>query len=353
MAGDFPTRYIRPELLAFKPYSSARSLYTEGFFLDANENPYNLFSNEVPLNRYPDGSNKALREGLAELSGLTAEQTFVGNGSDEAIDLLIRVFCAPGEAILICTPTYGMYTVAARLQGAQVLDVPLEPESFRLRPTAVLEALQQHPHIKAVFLCSPNNPTGQVQPPELVEAILQGTDRPVIVDEAYVEFTLGPGYAPHLAQYPHLILLRTLSKAWALAGCRIGYCHAHPLLIGLLQTVKPPYNLNQLTTRTALAALRMRAEVERTLQFVLSERNLLAERLAALPGMLVYPSDANFLLVRVAGATALQAQLAQKKLIVRDRSNEPGLNDCLRISVGSPAENLLLAKTLGELLANR
>jgi histidinol-phosphate aminotransferase len=343
-------QFVRPHLRGFKPYSSARSLHKTGVLLDANENATNLYSTELPLNRYPDGDNIALRTELGAAAGLRMEQVFAGNGSDESIDLLIRIFCGPDDAILICPPTYGMYTVSARFQNTQIVEVPLLPETFALDVPAIQAALAAHPEVKLVFLCSPNNPTGQVMDTEAMLEVIRNTDRPVVVDEAYVEYTGTNGLADYLATDSNLILIRTLSKAWALAGCRIGYCYAPAALIALMQTVKSPYNLNQMTTRMALSALRMREEMLTALRFTLSERERLIQTLKTVPAVQkIYPSDANFLLVKIPNATALQAQLVERKIIVRDRSMEHGLMDCLRISVGAPAENQFLVKTLKEL----
>lgn len=345
-------RYLRQHLRGFEPYKSARSLYTEGIFLDANENPSALYGPDGQhWNRYPDGANRELRTALGALQGLPPEQVFAGNGSDEVIDLLVRAFCEPGrEAILTCPPTYGVYGIAARFHGAGIYTVPLGAD-FQLDVPAVVGAAQDAA-IKLVFLCSPNNPTGNLLRNADIEAVLRATDKPVVLDEAYVDFTDQAAYWPQrLDEYPNLLLSRTLSKAWALAGVRLGYAYAQPALIALLQGVKPPYNLSRLANRAALDALRRPDAMQASVRQLRTAATEMATALAQLPTVAVYPTDANFILIRVPDAAALHAHLAHQKLITRNQSYQHGLANTLRISVGSAAENQLLLQQIRKFLS--
>lgn len=342
----------RPEIAALEPYSHARwepSLER----LHANENPWRAPGDVTVggLNRYPEPQPHELLERLARLYGVDAGQVLAGRGSDEGIDLLVRGFCRAGQdSVLICPPTFGMYKVAARIQGAGVVEVPLDPDrGFALDEARLWSAW--HPGIKLVFLCTPNNPTGSSLDPAVIERILRRLDgrSVVVVDEAYVEFTAVDSLAGRLAEFPNLAVLRTLSKAYALAGARCGAVLAAPEIIGLLRRMIPPYALPVATIEAVLAATTPAGleEACRRVGVLLDERERLRGRLEALPGVRrVYPSHANFLLVAFQDAgRALDAGI-RRHLLVRDVRGQAGLGDCLRITIGTPDQNDRLAAAL-------
>ncbi|MFW6347660.1 MAG: histidinol-phosphate transaminase [Cyclonatronaceae bacterium] len=346
---------LRPNILRLKPYRSARDDFKEGVLLDANENPHQpAIADEdagaPALNRYPDPQYEALRNRLAELKSIAPEQIFLGNGSDEAIDLLIRICCAPGDGrVLITPPTYGMYEVSADIQGVEVIKVPLNPD-FSLSPDAVLEKAS-HKSAKLIFLCSPNNPTANRQNTETIRTILSGFPGLVVVDEAYIDFSAAPSLLALLADYPNLVVMQTLSKAWGLAGIRLGMAFASPELISYMMRVKPPYNVNALTQRAALRALSSPGYMQNTVDTLLAERARVAEALEKHPGVKrVFPSDANFLLVQIPGARHIYEALAKRGIIVRYRGDQMHCDDGLRITIGTAAENDALLKALNELL---
>jgi len=341
---------VRPNIRALAPYRSARQEHHSGILLDANENSFGstLPSDGVTLNRYPDPNQRALRFALADRIGLTAEHVFVGSGSDEAIDLLLRVFCEPGEdRVLIPVPTYGMYGVAAAIQGAIVEHVLLD-DTFQLDRNAVEKALR--PDTKLVFLCSPNNPTGNLLSMEDVLWLCSRAPGLVVVDEAYVEFTQNGSVMSHVAAIPNLVVLRTLSKAWGLASIRLGYASANPDVVSHLLRVKAPYNVNGLTSAAALSALCRPEAMERLVTDIKAERERLRKELAACSAVnTIFPSDANFLLVRFKNPDLVRLTLLTAGIVVRDRSNEPKLAGCLRITVGTFMENNALLRELRSL----
>jgi histidinol-phosphate aminotransferase len=336
----------RPELLAFQPYSSARlEAGSEGVLLNANEWPWPPFEGAPALNRYPPPQPPALLARLVQIYQWPVEGILIGRGSDEAIDLLVRGFCSAGQdSVLICPPTFGMYRVAAQLQGAAVISVPLRAAAdFAIDVDVVLAAVKSN-RPKLVFLCSPNNPTGQqADRGELLRLIdaLAGQAL-VIVDEAYVEFAQGPSLVAELAKRSHLAILRTLSKAYGLAAARIGCLLGAPELITFLRGLMAPYPLPQPCVDVALQALApaqdgLRAE---RLRQILSERERLASALRASPEVEhVWPSDANFLCFRCRDPKALLQRCASEGLILRDVSHYVGLHGCLRVSVGTGEEN--------------
>jgi histidinol-phosphate aminotransferase len=341
----------RPAVREMRPYSSARSLSTEGsVFLDANENPWGDY------NRYPEPQPERLRRQLAELYGVSADQLFLGGGADDAIDSLIRTFCEAGkDQILIAPPTYGVYEVAARIQGARIKEVPQVAErGFEPSPAAILDAWE--PGVKLVFLCSPNNPTGNWIPTATLEAIARGLGGRslLVIDEAYIEFSGQPSFCHRLGEYPNVVVLRTLSKAWALAGARCGVAIGRREIIGLLQKVRAPYPIGTPSVTAALAALTPEGRSlarSRTRALVLERENL-REALGLLPFVeRVYPSDANFLLIKVRSAERVMAICRKRGIVLRDRSQDYGLRDCIRISIGSPEENQLLLQVLREVSA--
>ena len=333
---------VRKNILELQPYSSARDEFSgsASVFLDANENPYN-----TPLNRYPDPKQLELKHAIAGVRGQAVESLFLGNGSDEGIDLLFRVLCEPGQDnVVTVDPTYGMYGVCAKINDVEQRSVLLL-DDFSLDVKAVLAAVDQH--TKMIFLCSPNNPTANSLEKEAILKIIDQVNCMVVVDEAYIDFSSGKGVLSLLPGVQNLVVLQTLSKAWGLAGIRLGMLFAHPDLIRLLSGVKYPYNINALTLKAALSALNKPKQAETWVRKILKERELLAVQLKSMDLILeVFPSDANFLLVRVADPGALYQFLMNRGIIVRDRSTVPLCQDCLRITVGSPQENRILIDTL-------
>ncbi len=336
--------WVRPNILLLEPYSSARNEFRgeARALLDANENPFNH-----PLNRYPDPLQRELKSRLAFLKGTPQECLFLGNGSDEPIDLLIRVFCEPAiHSILLVEPTYGMYRVAAGINNVAVTRTLLNRD-FQPDEEALLAAVT--PQTRLIFLCSPNNPTGNTFAPAKIEKILTGFPGPVVVDEAYSDFAPSTSWLPRLAEFRNLIVLQTLSKAWGLASLRLGMAFAHPYLISLLTKIKYPYNLSTLTQQKALKALSSPEKKDRWVARLIRERTRLTAALQQLPFVeKVWPSDANFLLVKMTSARKIYLHLANLGIVVRDRSAAPLCENSLRITVGTPAENRLLVKTLQE-----
>lgn len=341
----------RPEVRAFQPYVSARSEspVAAAVMLNANESPW-PHAWHPALNRYPEPQPRALCERLADHAGVAPDQVLLGRGSDEAIDLLLRGFCRPGlDAVVVCPPTFGMYAVSARLQGADVIEVPLAGARFEPDPKAILAACS--PAVKIVFLCSPNNPTGNSVPLDAVEHVADALrDRAlVIVDEAYVEFASTPSAAGRLTQHDNLGVLRTLSKAWGLAGARVGALLANREIVDLLRSIMAPYPLPVPSIEAALTAFepegrrRMREHVD----ILVEEREHLRKALQGAPGVReILPSQANFLTVRFEAVDAVRGRLADHGIVVRDITRYPGLADALRISIGTPEQNRRLLDVL-------
>jgi histidinol-phosphate aminotransferase len=344
---------LRPDLRDFTAYHAA-SPRRGVVRLHANESSWRAGWDETDdgLNRYPDPRPEALVHALASLYGVAPGAVLVTRGSDDAIDLLVRAFCEAGrDAVLVCPPTFGMYAVAARLQGAGVVEVPLKAD-FSLDTAGVLAAMRDH--VKLVFLCSPNNPTGTLVSPRAVDTLcreLHGR-AVVVVDEAYVEFSRQPGFADRLQRHPNLVLLRTLSKAWGLAGARVGTLLAEPELVAVLRALAPPYPLPSLATEAALRRLQPAelAATRRRTAALLRRRAALVDELRALPAVRrVWPSEGNFLLVRFSDAAAAMAACEQAGVLVRDFSRQPRLSGCLRLTVGTAAENRKLLRALARL----
>jgi histidinol-phosphate aminotransferase len=341
---------VRTHLRGAEAYTSARHIAQEGIFFDANENAFGSVLTEADagasqLNRYPDPLQRELRSALAAYAGAGAEQVFAGSGSDEAIDCLLKAFVEPGESVVVCTPTYGMYPVAATLHGAEVREAPLDG-AFDLDVDA---ALSRGRDAKLAFCCSPNNPTGNILSRDRVFALCEGFRGLVVLDEAYIEFAKEPSLASEIKRRSNLVVLRTLSKAWGLAAARVGYALAAADVVSYLLKVKMPYNMNKLSEGAAMAALGRTERLAELRKSILAERDRLAERLGRL-GARVYPSEANFLLVRVPGAAEAAEALAGCGLIVRTWSREPRLEDCMRITVGRPEENDKLLEALAPLM---
>lgn len=330
-------RLVRPLIAGLKPYSSARDEYGASreamVFLDANENPF-----ESDVNRYPDPHQQKLKQRIASLRGVAEDRLFLGNGSDDILDLLFRVFCEPYTDQVICLPpTFGMYRVLSRLHGAKLLEIPLDAD---WQPDVETILAQAGTASKLLFLCSPNNPTGQCLDRERVLALLRGFPGLVVIDEAYIEFAGQPGYAKDLDSYENLVITQTLSKAYGLAGIRLGVCMAHPQVVDYLKRVKLPYNISELTQQRALAALADTEKLAGEVALIRSERVRMAEALARVPFISeVFPSDANFVLVRVDDAALRYRQLIERGLVVRNTSGYLNLPNTLRFTIGTPAEN--------------
>jgi histidinol-phosphate aminotransferase len=336
---------VRPNIWNLKPYASARNEFRgeASVFLDANENPYN-----TPYNRYPDPMLRALKMRISELKDIAPEHIFTGNGSDEAIDLVIRAFCEPGvDNMVAISPSYGMYEVAAATNNVQCVKVNLGP-GFTLNADAILHAANEH--TKAVYLCSPNNPTGNLLSREEIFRILKYFQGIVAVDEAYIDFAPSPSFIRQLLSFPNLIVLQTLSKAWGAAGIRLGMAFASPEIIAILNKIKYPYNVSAPAQQCALEILSHEERMKSQLGEILHERTAVEAALQRLPCVKrVYPSDANFILVKVTDANAAYRYLREKKVIVRNRHSVALCEDCLRISIGRPEENRLLVRALGEM----
>lgn len=337
-------KYIRKNIRELIPYSSARDEYKgdKAIFMDANENPFNS-----PYNRYPDPLQTKLKEKIAILSGIDPENIFLGNGSDEAIDLLIRVFCNPGyDNIIVTDPTYGMYEVCARVNDIEVKKARLK-DDFSLDPAVVLEAVNENSRI--IFLCSPNNPSSNLLSENAVKEVIEGFNGLVVIDEAYIDFSGTAGWLPMLHRYPNLVILRTFSKAWGLAGIRLGMAIGSGTIIKTLNKIKYPYNVNILTQKTALKYLSDVKRKEKWIRTIIREREILQERLKSLKIVQkIHPSDANFLLVRIDQTRNVFDFLKNEKLIVRDRSKVTLCDNCLRITVGTKKENKQLFSLLRE-----
>jgi histidinol-phosphate aminotransferase len=343
----FAEHLLRDNIRRLRPYSSARSEFKGAarIFLDANENPF-----DNGLNRYPDPLQRELKVHIAALRGVQPEQIFLGNGSDEAIDLLVRLFCEPGrDHIVILPPTYGMYEVCADICGVEAVQIPLTA-AFQPDVAAVLAASDARS--KLLFLCSPNNPTGNAFDPLLLETLLRGFPGIVVVDEAYGDFSSRPGALPLIDEYENLVVLQTFSKAWGMAGIRLGMAFAQAPLIEWLNKVKPPYNVNQLTQNAAMEALQQPERFHLELETMLSERAKLEQALPLLPMVeQVFPSDANFILVKTAEPNDLYRHLVAAGIIVRNRSSVILCEGCLRITVGTPEENRQLLNALKQYAA--
>ncbi|RWZ90677.1 MULTISPECIES: histidinol-phosphate transaminase [Hydrotalea] len=339
-------KLIRKNIAALKPYSSARDEFSgdASVFLDANEN-----SLGSPLlkwyNRYPDPHQKKLKAAISSVKSVPASQIFLGNGSDECIDVLYRTFCEPGvDNVIICPPTYGMYEVSAAINNIEIRKAPLT-EHFQL-DTIHLENLVDI-HTKIIWLCSPNNPTGNSLNRVDIETILNNYNGIVVIDEAYINFSRQKSFIQELSNYPNLVILQTFSKAWGLAGLRLGMAFAHEPIVEIMDKVKPPYNINQVTQDLVTDALQEVGMVNDMIKELVAMRGALAKVFQQIPVVeKVYPSDANFLLVKVKNASSVYNYLLTKGIVVRDRSNVQLCEGCLRITIGTEKENTLLVDAL-------
>lgn len=334
---------VRPNVRALVPYSCARDEYEgkEGIFLDANESPFG------PLNRYPDPRQRELRAAVSSLKGIAEENIFLGNGSDEVIDLCYRIFCNPGtDKALIFPPTYGMYQVSAAVNDVEVIKVPLD-EYFDINIPAVTPVLEDE-RLKLIFICSPNNPTGNCMDPDRIEFIIRNFHGIVVLDEAYADFSGRPSFIEKISLYDNLVVMQTFSKAMGMAAARIGVAFAVPDILKYFFRMKPPYNISSLNQEAALQRLKDIRPITVQTDTLIAERKRLAEKLEAIPVVeKVWPSDANFLLVRVKDADYIYNKLIEKNIIVRNRSRE--VSGCLRITAGTRSENDRLIDELNKI----
>ena len=335
----------RPNVWALKPYSSARDEYSgveASVFLDANENPYN-----TPVNRYPDPLQRELKALIAPLKGVREENIFLGNGSDEAIDLIFRAFCRPGvDNVVAIDPTYGMYKVCAEVNDVEYRTMLLDVY-YQFKASALLSAIDEN--TKAIFVCSPNNPTGNSLCRKEMESLLNQFDGLVIVDEAYIDFSSEPSMLKDLDKYPNLIVLQTFSKAWGCAAIRLGMAFASPEIIAIFNKIKYPYNVNILTQQEAIKMLQHPEQIKAWVDTLLEERARVMEEFVKLPCCIrVFPTDANFFLAKVYEAIQLYNYLVSEGIIVRNRTNVALCKDCLRITIGTKEENDALLEALGK-----
>ncbi len=329
---------VRPNIRELEPYHSARETIREGILLDANENPFPQIWGGMQLNRYPDPNQTELRQVLAEYLRVAPENVVAGVGSDEVLDWVFKVFCQPAQdQVAVAEPTYAMYRVLAQIFGVEIFEVRLD-KSFDFNAE---DFLRQVPaEVKVLFLCSPNNPTGNLLDPDQILELCRSWDRIVVVDEAYIEFSESPSLVSELAEYPNLIVVRTLSKAFGQAGVRLGYAVAGAEIIAHFLKVKAPYNLGLLAMRSGLEVLREARSKRVEMLQIRAEKVRVAAALTRLSSIeTVYPSEANFLLFRCPGSREVCRQLLGKGIVVRDRSSLPGLEDCIRVTIGTLAEN--------------
>ena len=334
---------LRPNIAVLAPYSSARDEYSgheAHVFLDANENPYN-----APYNRYPDPLQRELKQAIARVKQVPADYIFLGNGSDEAIDLPYRCFCRPGiDNVVAIEPTYGMYRVCADINDVEYRPVLLD-DDYQFRADELLAACDEH--TKIVWICSPNNPTGNSLNRNEILKVVDQFQGIVIVDEAYIDFSRQPSFRFELKQHPNLVVLQTMSKAWGCAALRLGMAFASPDIISIYNKVKYPYNLNLLTQQQAMKAISDTVSTDKWVRMILGERGRLIEAFALLPICLkVYPTDANFFLARVTDAQAIYDYLVERGVIVRNRTRVQLCHNCLRVTIGTRSENSELLAAL-------
>lgn len=339
---------VRENIKSLKPYSSARDEYkdatsTEMVFLDANENPF-----ENGVNRYPDPQQNSVKDLLSEIKNIAKENILLGNGSDEVLDLLFRAFCEPKEDnIITLPPTYGMYSVLANINHVENRAILLTTD-FQPKVAQILENVDEHS--KMLFLCSPNNPSGNSFSTEKVEELLIKFKGLVVIDEAYIDFSEEKSWLERLEEFPNLIITQTLSKAYGLAGIRLGICYASQEIIAILNNIKPPYNVNELTQQKAIERLLKLEEVKSEVAEIINQRTLLIEKLKEINFIkTIYPTDCNFVLVKVDDATRRYNQLIQKGIVIRNRTTQPLCENCLRFTVGTSLENIKLIKALQDL----
>lgn len=337
---------VRENINKLKTYSSARSEFKgeASVFLDANENAYGSPLDEE-YNRYPDPMQWSLKEALSKIKGVPSANIFIGNGSDEVIDIAYRIFCEPGiDNVIICPPTYGMYKVCADINNIEIKEVVLTKD-FQLDVEAILNAIDAN--TKLIFICSPNNPTGNSMKRMDIELLLNNFSGIVIIDEAYINYSVQKSFIQELTEYGNLIVLQTLSKAWGLAGLRLGVGYASMNILGLFNKVKPPYNINLASQQLGIKALSNIEEVNANIKNTVEQRNWVLNQLKQFDFIkTIYSSDANFILVKVDDANKLYRHLLSVKIIVRNRSKEAMCENCVRITIGTPQENKSLINAL-------
>ena len=338
---------LRDNIKRLVPYSTARDEFKgeAAVFLDANENSYGS-PLPVDYNRYPDPMQWKVKYKLAEIKGVPPQNIFLGNGSDEVIDVLYRSFCRPGiDNVVLFPPTYGMYEVSANINDVIVRKVSLTPDTYQIDMAALQEAVDEN--TKLIFICSPNNPTGNSIDRSAIEMILNNFDCIVVIDEAYINYARQKTFISELTEYPNLVVMQTLSKAWGLAALRVGMAFAGEDIIHIFNKVKPPYNINQAAQDLVLQALNNITQVNEWIRDTVIERDKLAASLSTLPQVLqVYPSDSNFVLAKTTDAKGIYNHLVAQGIIVRDRSKVELCNGCLRITVGTPEENITLVNAI-------
>ena len=337
---------VRENIKNLQPYSSARTEYTgdAAIFLDANENSYGS-PLDVNYNRYPDPLQWQLKQELSKIKGIPPQNIFIGNGSDEVIDLAYRIFCEPGKNnVIICPPTYGMYKVCGNINGVEVREVNLT-KYFQLDAEGILQAMNSN--TKLLFICSPNNPTGNNMNRIDIELLMNNFPGIVIIDEAYINYSKQKTFLQELTEYENLVVMQTLSKAWGLAALRLGLAFASKNIIDLFNKVKPPYNINQSSQQLGIKALSGIEEVNANIKSTVEQRNILQEQLSQFNFIQkIYPSDSNFILIKTDDADSLHKFLSAQKIIVRNRSKEVLCENCLRITIGTPEENEILIEAL-------
>jgi histidinol-phosphate aminotransferase len=335
---------IRPTIKALKPYSSARDEFQgnsdDMVFLDANENPF-----ENGVNRYPDPQQRTLKSLLSKIKGVPQQSILLGNGSDEVLDLIYRTFCEPNQDnIITLPPTYGMYNVLANINAIEIKSVQLDAD-FQPKFDEILNIANANS--KLLFLCSPNNPTGNSFEAKSIEKLIKAFKGIVVIDEAYIDFSNEESWASRLNEFSNLIITQTLSKAYGMAGIRLGICYASEEIISVLNRIKPPYNVNALTQQKAISQLEQQELTQNQVIDILKERDLLITKLESVDYISkIYPSDANFLLAKVDNATKRYNQLIDKGIVIRNRTSQPGCENCLRFTIGTPKENEKLIKEL-------
>jgi histidinol-phosphate aminotransferase len=338
---------VRKNILSLRPYTSARDQFQDGIFLDANENSLgSVIKDDVgDLNRYPDPHQKQLREELSKYLNINSSKLFFGVGSDEIIDLVIRIFCEPGKSnVVIPQPTYGMYRVACDINNVKVKDCKLDA-NFDLDVDAVLKVIDGE--TKIIFLCSPNNPTGNLLDNEKIKTLAKSFNGIIFIDEAYIEFSENDSFLKNLSEFKNLIISRTFSKAWGLAGVRCGYCIADEFVIDILFKVKAPYTINRLTANVILKSINAYLIKDKFVSEILIEKEKLISAFMSFDFVFeIYPSDANFILVKMKNAIDVYNYLNQNGIRVRMRKDDERLKDSLRITIGNKEENELLIKTL-------
>ncbi|WP_445738666.1 histidinol-phosphate transaminase [Mariniflexile sp.] len=348
MNTDFDLKnIIRPTIQALKPYSSARDEFqgvTDNMvFLDANENPF-----ENGVNRYPDPQQGKLKSVLSEIKSIPTKNILLGNGSDEVLDLIYRAFCEPNkDNVIILPPTYGMYEVLANLNAIAIKKVNLDAD-FQPKVETILESADSNS--KLLFICSPNNPSGNSFSSKSIEELVSKFKGIVVIDEAYIDFSKAVSWISKLGNYPNLIVTQTLSKAYAMAGIRLGICYASAEIISVLNTIKPPYNINELTQKKAIELLEIKDLASNQIKDILKEREIMVSELATIDYVSkIYPSDANFVLVKVDDANKRYNQLIKKGIVIRNRTTQPGCENTLRLTVGTSEENRILINALTDL----